>query len=263
MISIAIVTLNNAEYLDLALRAIELNTVGPFEVLIHANSGQQSELEVIKKWEKIGVVTAHTVSKQNEFCAKPLNRLFNEYSQGNYFIFLDDDTYVAPGWDEALRKAISKQHRYWWLSPTLYYPKYAHQKTRYNTQSFGLTPREFNENAFNKYYLKLRNIVEDNPGWISGAGLISRELWMEIGGYDETFLIGEDVDIKAKIWNAANTAGESYDFRSIADSLVYHFGHSGSSKREMVIDPFAAFQKKWGMSITEFYKTSMPAIDYL
>jgi GT2 family glycosyltransferase len=262
MISIAIVSLNNPEYLDLTLQSIVQNTSGTYEILIHLNSCTSEDKQIVDKWQGKANIAICTTSIENEFCAAPLNRLFNRYAKGEYFIFLDDDIYVAPGWDKALIEAIPNQ-KYWWLSPTLYYPKYLHQPARFNIQSFGITPKTFNKTAFNQYYLDLRNITEDNKGWISGAGLISREVWNEIGGYDEQFKLGEDVDIKAKIWKAATTAGESYDFRSIADSIVYHFGHSGSSKRPVVINPFELFRQKWGMSITEFYKKALPEIQYL
>ncbi len=264
MISIAIITLNNPEYLDLAIKSLIRNSSEEFELLIHVNeySVQSPIGKVLDKWNNSGVIAHISTSKTNQFCAAPLNNLFNNYAQGDYFIFLDDDIYVAWGWDSKLIKKIPNQ-KYWWISPTLYYPKCAHQPKRYNTQSFGLTPNSFNVNEFNKHYLDYRNITEDNPKWISGAGLISRELWNEIGGYDEQFKIGEDVDIKAKIWDAAQKANKSFVFKSIADSVLYHFGHVGSEKRSIIVDPFVLFQQKWGMSIKEFYKKALPEIDYL
>lgn len=262
MISIAIISLNNPEYLDLTLQSIVRNTLGQYEILIHLNNCKPEDKEIVDKWKEKANITICTTSVENEFCATPLNRLFNKYAKGKYFIFLDDDLYVASGWDKALIQAIPNQ-KYWWLSPTLYYPKYSHQPTRFNTQSFGATPKTFNKTAFNQYYLDLRNITEDNRGWISGAGLISREVWAEIGGYDEQFKLGEDVDIKAKIWDAACKINAPYDFRSIANSIIYHFGHSGSSKRPMIINPFELFHQKWRMTITEFYKKALPEIQYL
>lgn len=263
MISIAIVTLNNPEYLDLALKSIDQNTKGPYEVLVHANAVTSKDLEIITKWQLKQVVAIFTESNDNLYCAEPLNNLFNFYAQGDYFIFLDDDIYVAPGWDEELTNSIDSNIKYFWLSPTLYYPKCAHQPSRYNVKSFGLHPNSFLEKEFNSTWVQNRNITKDNKGWISGAGLISRETWKKIGGYDEKFKIGEDVDIKAKIWQKAVSENKLYDFRSIADSVVYHFGHSGSVKRPQIMDPFKMFKEKWQMSIGEFYKKALPEIDYL
>ena len=267
MISIAIVTLNNPEYLDLTIKSLIRNSSEEFEVLIHVNeypSQQDSKIsQVLNKWHRAGEFFTHvTTSRKNQFCARPLNNLFNNYAKGDYFIFLDDDIYVAWGWDSALIQKLS-QCKYQWLSPTLYYPKCNHQPSRYNTKSFGMHPRSFDVTAFNNEWKNSRNITEDNKNWISGAGLISRELWNEIGGYDEQFKLGEDVDIKATIWDAAQKAGESYDFRSIADSVLYHFGHAGSDKRSVIVDPFKLFKDKWHMTITEFYKKALPDIEYL
>jgi len=264
MISIAIVTLNNPEYLDLAINGLIRNTKSEFELLIHINKYSKNSFidKILNKWENKGVITLISTSAENQFCAKPLNNLFNNYARGEYFIFLDDDIYPAEKWDEALLSNIPN-HRYWWLSPTLYYPRCAHQPARYNTHSFGNHPVTFDTDRFNKEWEKRRNITEDNKGWIIGAGLISREVWNEVGGYDEQFKLGEDVDLKAKIWNAARVAQAPYDFRSIADSVMYHFGHSGSSKRPMIIDPFKMFKQKWGMTIKEFYKKALPEIAYL
>lgn len=263
MISIAVVSLNNPAYLDLMLRSLRRNTEQPFEVLVHLNKCQSEDQEIANKWRSRGIVKYISTSDENLFCGPPINKLFADYATGEYFIFLDDDLYMGPGWDTALLNAIPYNYHYWWLSPTLYYPKYAHQPKRFNVESFGMAPDSFRETDFNKRYLSARNITRDNLNWVSGAGLVSRVTWEKIGGYDTDFLIGEDVDIKAKVWQCAKEAGEIPFFCSVADSIAYHFGHAGSNKRPQAVDPFKMFRQKWGMTVKEFYKQAMPGMDYL
>jgi len=89
MISIAIVTLNNPEYLDLTIKGLVRNSSEEFELLIHVNeySIQSSIGKVLDKWNNAGIISHISISEINQFCAAPLNNLFNNYAQGDYFIF--------------------------------------------------------------------------------------------------------------------------------------------------------------------------------
>jgi GT2 family glycosyltransferase len=122
LLSIIVVTLDNAKNLDLLLRGLEKNTkFVPFEVLVHCNSVldlyTNETIKVISKWQEEGIVTNLTTSLYNHYVAAPANALAR-FAHGNYIVFLDDDVYPSPGWDGPLLNAISASHHCSFVTPT-------------------------------------------------------------------------------------------------------------------------------------------------
>jgi hypothetical protein len=66
---------------------------------------------------------------------------------------------------------------------------------------------------------------------------------------------GADVDLRAKIRHFGVTKYSGvYELRAVADSCLYHFAHIGNNK--VGFEPGAPFyfQKKWGMTVSEFWR---------
>jgi hypothetical protein len=85
---------------------------------------------------------------------------------------------------------------------------------------------------------------------------MTKELWDEISGFDSSFDREQDVDIKAKVrYLAKEKYDGQYSYVAVADSCLYHFGHTGSGKAGYLSDPMMTkdqFQKKWNMTPYQF-----------
>ena len=80
--------------------------------------------------------------------------------------------------------------------------------------------------------------------------MMSRQLWINAGGFSEEFAPGmySDPDLSMKLWQC----GVRY-FRGAGNSLVYHF-QSRTTKRVQMNNGRLTFMKKWGVTPSFFYK---------
>jgi len=248
-ISIGIVSLDNPKYLDLLLNGLYKNTANSFEVLVHGNSPSEEFNFVVQKWIDKGVITLYNQSKENLRIAEPLNRLFAQ-AKGKYFVFLDDDTYPAPGWDKALLRKVNPEILYQYL--TVFPFDYSKTASKYNPAIFGSCVQDFQEDSFNNKWRESRTILEDTYDVVSNF-LIKRELWEKIGGFDPSFRDGEDQDFKANILYTALKEKQPLEFRQVADSCVYHFGGIGRQKA-VKVNNYRIFGSKHQRTCSEFYR---------
>lgn len=251
LISIVCVSLNNWEYIDLFLRGLEKNTVNSFEVLIHGNCARSRFSNIVHNNK---YVVKYTKSVNNLHIAEPANKLF-KFAKGKYFVVLDDDMYVAPGWDEALLKKVNPSILYQYLTPTIItYDKSS--RPNFNKVNFGTTYDAFREDEFNLKWKETRTILEDSPYVIENF-LITRELWADIEGYSVYYerSAGPSLDLIAMIYFKALNKHYSMEFRQVADSCVYHFENAcrihGSKGNVLGPKIFEAF---WYVSPGEFDK---------
>ena len=263
-ISIVVVSLDNPEYFNLLMLGLAQNTKSPFEVLLHVNVPYRVTEweEVIARWTQYGTLTYVTRSERNlgPFC--PANDLFKQ-AKGEYFVFMDDDMYPAPGWDIAILKKVNPNIKCQYLSPILFQPIDAADTDAdkaYNTKSFGKDIESFDPEVFKAQWKDVRNIVEDTQG-ICGDFFMKASLWYELGGYDPLFYgKGGDLDLKAKVWHLGMVKyGGVFEFYAVADSCLYHFAHIRNNK--VGFEPGAPFMdiyvEKWGMTPGEFWQKAV------
>ena len=243
LISIVCVSLNNIDCVELLLRGLERNTYNNFEVLLHGNCVTDENKVFngfINKWIARGIVSHFTKSVDNLVVSKPANALFKRAS-GKFFVFMDDDVYPAEGWDQKLIEKFDDNYFFQMLTPILFHPDT--DKSVYNIYRFGDSPRSFDEDRFNNEWLHRRNVTSDKIGGVCGNFLVHRELWQDIGGYDEAFRNGHDVDLKAKIfYRSLKIANEYPRFIGVSTSCLYHFAHQSGAPP---IDISSLWYKKW------------------
>lgn len=232
-ISILIPTLDNLEYTKFLVDSIKKNTVVNHEILIHQNTADNN----------LGL-------------PKALNFL-GEQATGDYICYLNDDMWVGPGWDTALLNKVDPSIPYQYLTALMIEPQYENACMN-SPWDFGRTPKEFDEEGLMQKWVLDRKTEDVISPYC--PIFVTRDLWDEIGGYDEAYFpcFGTDPDFAAKIYFAAISHDLPYEFRAVADCCVYHFQcittdkipdgeHYRNKARE-------TFFRKWKMSWGALYK---------
>ena len=230
LISIVCVSLDNPTYLDLMLKGLKRNTVNTFEVLVHGNMVGEEFNAVVEKYKSI--VSVYTKSDKNLAISAPANALFKQ-AKGKYFHFMDDDIYPTPGWDEALLKKVKPDMLYQYLCSVIYSYPTAHPETRgaaFNEHDYGDTPETFQEDAFNLTWKDNRTVLKDTAYYPTEGIFVKRELWEEMGGFNEAIQIGGAGIFMTNMYKKAAREQQPIEYRVVADSCIYHFGHVGSVK---------------------------------
>lgn len=233
-ISILIPTLDNPEYLKCVVDSIAKHTTVEHEVLIHQNTAENN----------IGLAAA-------------INQLGRQ-AKGEYICYLNDDMYVAPGWDKGFLNAVDPKIRYQYITAPMFEPQYTNPCMN-APMDYGRTPATFREEDFLREWKTKRRITKDivSP-WC--PIFVTKSLWDEVGGYSEEYFpcYGTDPDFAAKIYFAALKKGADYEFRGAADVGVYHFQAVTTDRlsnaqyyREVAKQIFIS---KWGMDHSTFYK---------
>lgn len=243
LFSIVIPTWNNLEYLKLLIESIRKNSTYQHQLIVYVNEGKDGTLDWVKKQKDL----AYVYSSENQGICVALNESRKKVNT-DYLLYLNDDMYVCPGWDEALFKVIDNiGHQRFFISATMIEPLDTGNPCVI-VQDCGQTVETFNEEQL------LSNFM--TPGFRSWYGsswppnIVPVSLWDEVGGYSLEFSPGmySDPDFSRKLWEASVRC-----FFGVADSRVYHFGKR-STKRLAKNKGKLIFQKKWNISPGDFYK---------
>lgn len=240
LLSIVIPTWNNWSLLQLCLEGIKRHTTCPHQVVLHVNEGVDGTLEWVRSQ---GI--AHTWSEQNVGICHAMNRAV-ALSSGEYILYLNDDMFCCPGWDQALMKRISLLGTSaFMLSGTMIEPR-ASGNPCVVVKNFGSDPENF----------QMQRLIEETaqlyrPDWYGATWpptCVHREWWDRVGGYSEEFSPGmsSDNDFSMKMWQAGCRI-----FQGVGDSLVYHF-MSRSTGKVIKNDGRKQFLKKWGITQSSF-----------
>lgn len=258
-ISIIITTLDNIEYMKIAIPAYRKHTVNPYEILVHVNKCSSKMKEYGSK-ENFDVFD---YTDGDDGIAKAVNSLIKQ-ATGDVIFYVADDVYVTPNWDVALIRKLNYNIFYQFLTVPQFQPlpKVINPRNRSNLTTnapfnFGRTPETWQEQEFLSKWWDLRQIKEDI---IKGLAPVfgRKELWDKIGGFDEEYWpgFGTDPDLAAKVYFAAKKEGKPYEFRGVADCGMYHFTNITTSKIPNAgfyrKQAHKRFFKKWGITYTQF-----------
>jgi glycosyltransferase involved in cell wall biosynthesis len=247
-ISILIPTLDNPDYVELVTNAFRKNTTNPFEILVFANNISKQMKELANKLQ----FDYFNGSDKNKGVAEATNFLA-KYATGDIIFYVGDDVYCVPKWDEILITKMNPEIRYQYLTGVMFGP--THKNPMMHAPIFyGKTSKQWKENEekFLKEWRDRRTIKQDIIS-ILGPVFIRKELWDEIGGFDEKFYpgFGTDPDLIAKIYFAAKKKNVPYEFRGVCDCGMYHFECIGTTKipegHGIRRDVHHVFRKKWGL----------------
>lgn len=245
LFSILIPTWNNLAFLQLCIRSIHRNSTYRHQILIHVNDGSDGTLEWVKEQ---GIEYTH--SRENIGICWSMNLLRTKV-RTEYILYLNDDMYVCPGWDEALWQEIRRApDKRFFFSSTMIQKRFCPYGT-ISPADFGDTPADFREEQLLKQYADFP--CQDWFGATPPPNVVHRDLWDLVGGYSVEFSPGmySDPDFSAKLWMAGVRL-----FKGVAASRVYHF-EARSTTRIRKNRGENQFLFKWGLTSSSFRKDMM------
>jgi len=240
MISIIIPTFNNLDYLKLCINSLEKNSKYQNEIIFHINDGSDGSLQFVKD-KKYN----YTFSKENIGLCSAINTA-SKLSKNDYILYSHDDMYFCPDWDVVLMDEVKKiGHDNFYLSGTMIEAYSGHI-----VENFGETFNDFKEIELLKRYKEIN--FYDHQGTHFAPHLVSKKMWIKVGGFSEEFNpgIASDPDFNMKLWKEGVRI-----FKGLNDFKVYHFGSVTSRKKKNFTQNKGdkTFLKKWGIT-TRFFK---------
>jgi GT2 family glycosyltransferase len=247
-ISIIVPTWNNLRLLKLCLASIAQNSQLPYQVVVHINEGSDGTLQWIQQQ---GI--EHTWTPQNVGICRGTNLAADQCS-GDYFVYLNDDMYVLPGWDQALYQRLAQcaDREPCFVSGTMIQGEPISPVAI--KADYGTDIDLFQESRLLEDHRQGRLVCADWSGATWPPCGIHRKWWQSVGGFSEELFPGfySDIDFSAKLWRAGCRR-----FWGIGASLVYHFGEKTTAlvrgpRKRNVKTARAIFLKKWGMLPSTF-----------
>ena len=243
LFTIVIPTWNNLPFLRLCVRSIRENSSFPHQIVLHVNDGSDGTAD----WAASEGLAFSRTPGNCGVCfavnaARPLVRT-------DYILYMNDDMYVCPGWDKALKEEIDAAGtKFFFLSATMIEPYPTKSLPVIGGHDFGTTPEAFDEARLLREYLSFPKA--DWSGATRPPNIMHRDLWDLVGGYSVEFTPGlySDPDLSMKLWAAGVRL-----FKGVSRSRVYHFV-SKSVGRVRRNDGRRQFLRKWGMSPKTFYR---------
>jgi len=217
--SILIPTLNNVNYLKICINSIKKNSKFKHEILVHSNNSndetslylKENNIKEIKTDKNYGLCTA-------------LNQLARQ-AKFNFLLFIHDDMYICPGWEDSLIKEIkSHNHINFYLTGIMIEKTNGH--INYN---FGNSYLDFNEKKLlEKFKLFPYNDIQGSD---KNPSLIHKSIWQKVNGMSEEFNPGDgsDPDFIYKLWLSGIRI-----FKGLNNFRVYHFGSVTTRKNESI-----------------------------
>lgn len=240
--SIIIPTWNNLRYLKLCIESIRKNSTHKHQLIVHINEGVDGTFEWLKTQSDID----YTYSKENIGVCYALN-IARSLLSTDYLLYINDDMYVCPKWDEILFDEIKVlNNKFFFLSATAIEPK---AQSRCSIEkNYGTSVENFDEQKLLSEYASLP--MSDWHGATWPPNVVHKDVWDLVGGYSTEFSPGmySDPDFSMKLWQAGVRL-----FKGVSKSRVYHFG-SVSVKRVNKNKGYYTFISKWGMTSSTLSK---------
>jgi glycosyltransferase involved in cell wall biosynthesis len=243
LFSILIPTWNNLSYLKLCIESIKKNSAFQHQILVYVNEGSDGTAEWL---DSVGC--EYVYSKTNVGICLALNALRTKVAT-DYIVYMNDDMYVCPGWDEALWKEIQTlpDNRFF-FSSTLLQPRPFFCKSVIAPADFGQSVETFREQELLDNFRHFPHSDWFGATW--PPNVVHKDIWDLVGGYSIEFSPGmySDPDFSAKLWKAGIRL-----FKGLSASRVYHF-ESVSTKRMKKNDGSRQFLMKWGITSASFMR---------
>ncbi|GAB3007117.1 glycosyltransferase family 2 protein [Niabella terrae] len=240
LFSILIPSWNNLTYLKLCIESIRKNSSHRHQVIVHINEGGDGSLE----WVETQKDLLYTYSEDNIGVCYALNTC-SRLATTEYILYLNDDMYVCPRWDQHLFDEIKALgHKAFFISGSAI--ERVPQSSCSIRGDYGSGHADFREAKLLEEFDRLPH--QDWSGATWPPNVVHRDYWDLVGGYSIEFSPGmySDPDFSMKLWQAGIR-----HFKGLSKSRVYHFG-SLSVKRVIKNNGYYLFILKWGMTSGTF-----------
>ena len=139
------------------------------QIIVHVNEGKDGSLEWIKKQKEI----SYSYSSENCGVCYGFN-LASHTADSPYLVFIDDDLYLCPDWDELLLAEIKKMpDEKWCISSTMIEPTDKGISCIIPNKNFGFHPSESDKELFISEYKSYPKKTGTVPYGIANYGLQS------------------------------------------------------------------------------------------
>ncbi|QFG01088.1 glycosyltransferase [Psychrobacillus glaciei] len=247
-VSIVIPVYNQWDYTYSCLKSILTNTDQvSYEIIIADDMSTDETTRISEYVENIKVVR----DGENRGFLLNCNNA-TKYAEGKFILFLNNDTQVQEGWLDSLVELIESDSQIGMVGSKLVYPDGRLQEAGgiiWNDAS-GWNFGRLDDPAKSEY-----NYVKE-VDYISGAAImIKKELWEDIGGFDERYVPAyyEDTDL------AFEVRKHGYKVMYQPKSVVVHFeGISHGTDESSNIKKYQGknknvFVKKWEIELQNFH----------
>jgi glycosyltransferase involved in cell wall biosynthesis len=241
--SVVIPSWNNFSYLKACIHSIRKHSKLDLQIIVIVNEGRDGTMEWLENEQDIDVV----FSPENIGVCYALNSC-RSLIRSDYFLYLNDDMYVLPGWDTELDQEIKAiGHKNFILSGTVIEPTDT-QNNCVILGDYGRDPSQFDEARLLKDLGELKKADWSGSTW--PPNIMHIELWDLVGGMSIEFSPGmySDPDLSMKLALAGVRI-----FKGLGSSRVYHFG-SKSTGRVKKNNGRKTFLMKWGLTPSDFFK---------
>jgi len=230
--SIIIPLSDRPEQIEKCLQSLHGHTPEPHEILLVANASAGLLSKRLKKWIALNPSVRLIDHGDSAGIAQKWN-LAIQNARGEYFLLLDDDVIVGPGWLSGLLDALKQADRAGLIGPLSNHGK----KSQITVDGGGLPIHQFEKYAaqLKEKYAHRRIPKRDLDAFCL---LFSRQLVLNIGLFDEQFF-ERDIAVEDYGWRCAL---EGFQNAIAADVFVYRRRqHRSSGNRKSLVE-------KWTLS---------------
>jgi GT2 family glycosyltransferase len=238
--SIIILTLNAIPFTRECLESVRRFTSEPYELILVDNGSSDGTAEYLQRLTGVKLVR----NKTNGGYSRGNNQGI-ALSQGEYVVFLNNDTVVTADWLEKLLTCLKSDSRIGAAGP--------------KTNSLGNQWQVIKNPPYrniSEMHLFAQGFGASNPAkwksmpWLSGFCLVTtRRLINQIGGFDERFGLGlcEDNDFCLRIRKAG------YRLICAGDTFIHHyqsqtFKENGIDRGKMLHENLKKLRAKWPLN---------------
>ncbi len=216
LVSVIIVNWNGRKVLNRCLTAIAAQDFKDFEVIVIDNGSTDGSVDGLEvDWPDTRVIPL----KENRGFAAA-NNLGAELAQGTWIALLNNDAFPSPGWLDALVSAAAKNPEFTFFASCLTMARQGEYLDGMGDVYHG------SGMAWRRGHGQLQRDQHTEPSEVFGpcaaAALYPREIFIQTGGFDETFFCyHEDVDLAFRL------RLQGHRCLYVPEALVEHVG-SGS-----------------------------------
>lgn len=211
-VSVIVVNYNGRHWLERCLVAIREQLTAGDEIILVDNGSTDGSVELVR--ERISGVRVLVLPRNFGFAGG--NNAGARVATGAYLVFLNNDTIPQAGWLKALREPLDGDQAIGLATSRIVY---LHDPSVIDSAGDGYLRAGGAFKRFHGQDFALANESGDVFGACGAACIVRRDLFVELGGFDEDFfMVYEDVDFSYR----AKLLGHRCAY--VAEAVVHHAG---------------------------------------